>query len=116
MLKVQRISMYFKSSFGALEEAGGSCLGFAIMIMFWIWSLVFDITMVQILALYLDVEDAENIHALFHHLGLWRTLEIPDWGLSSSSQFGYVHWYLVHPCSKFCLFTLILNVQKHPCP
>ena len=31
------------------------------MIMIWIWSLVFDISMFQILALYLDFEDAKNI-------------------------------------------------------
>ena len=30
----------------------------------WIWSLVFDIPMIQILALYLDFEDAKNIHVL----------------------------------------------------
>ena len=51
-LKVQRTYMSFKSSFGALEDAGGSWLGFGILILFWIWLLVFDTTMIQILALY----------------------------------------------------------------
>ena len=25
------------------------------------------------------------------HLGLWRTLEVPDWGLTSCSWFGFCH-------------------------
>ena len=62
ILKVQRTSMSFKSSFGALEDAGGSWLGFCILILIWIWSLVFDTLMIQILALYLDFEGAKNIH------------------------------------------------------
>ena len=36
------------------------------------------------------------------HLGLWRTLEVPDWGLASWYWFGYGHWSLVHPYAKFC--------------
>ena len=42
ILKVQRTSMSFKSSFRALEDAGGSRLEFGILILIWIWSLVFD--------------------------------------------------------------------------
>ena len=64
ILKVHRTSMSFKSSFGALEDAGGSWLGFGILILIWIWSLVFDTPMIQILALYLDFEGAKNIHVL----------------------------------------------------
>ena len=56
--------MSFESSFGALEDTGGSRLGFGILILIWIWSLVFDIPMIQILALYLDFEGAKNIHVL----------------------------------------------------
>ena len=63
-LKVQRTSMSFKSSFGALEDAGGSWLGFGILILIWIWSLVFDTPLIQNLALYLDFEGAKNIHVL----------------------------------------------------
>ena len=37
---------------------------------------------------------------LSHHLGLWRTLELPDWGLASLSWFGYGHWYLTQPWSE----------------
>ena len=35
------------------------------------------------------------------HLGLWRRLEVPDWGLASCSWFEYGHWSLTHPWSKF---------------
>ena len=56
--------MSLKSSFGALEDAGGSWQWFGILILIWIWSLVFDTPMIQILALYLDFEGAKNIHVL----------------------------------------------------
>merc|ERR1711954_293590 len=78
ILKVQRTSMSFKSSLGAIEDAGGSCLGFGILILIWIGSLVFDIPMIQILALYLDFEGAKNIHVLqvliWSFGGCWRFL------------------------------------------
>ena len=153
-LKAQRTFMSFKSSFGALEDTGGSWLGFGIFIMIWIWSKVFDIPMFQIWALYLDFEHAKNNHVLYvliwgfggcwrfltgvlhldldlnmvtglchthgpnlgflfwfwrckehscplsHHLGLWRILEVPGWGLAAVSWFGYCHWPLVHPWFK----------------
>merc|ERR1712082_419126 len=67
-----------KSSFGALEDAGGSSLGFGILILIVIWSLVSDIPMIQILALYLDFEGAKNIHVLYVLIwgfgGRWRFL------------------------------------------
>ena len=92
ILKVQRTSMSFKSSFGALEDAGVSWLGFDILILIWIRSLIFDISMIWILILYLDFQGAKNINVLLRpHFELWRTLEVPDWGLASWSQFGYGH-------------------------
>ena len=39
-LNVQRTSMSFKSWFGALMGAGDSWLGFCILILVWIWSLI----------------------------------------------------------------------------
>ena len=54
----------FKSSFGALEDAGGSWLEFGIFILTWILSMIFDIPMIKILGCYLDFEDAKNIHVL----------------------------------------------------
>merc|ERR1712081_96823 len=72
------ISMSFKSSFGALEDAGGSSLGFGILILIWIWSLVFGTPICRILALYLDFEGAKDIHVLYVLLwgfgGRWRFL------------------------------------------
>ena len=64
ILKAQRTSMSFKSSFVALEDAGGSWLGFGILILIWIWSLVFDIPLIWILALNFDFGGAKNIHVL----------------------------------------------------
>ena len=64
ILKVQRTSMSFKSSFGALENVGGSWLGLCILILIWIWSLVFDIPLIQIFALYIDFGGAKTIHVL----------------------------------------------------
>ena len=64
ILKVQRSFISFKSYYGALEDAGGYWLVFGILILIWIWSLVFDTTMNQILALYLDSEGVKNIHVL----------------------------------------------------
>ena len=49
---------------------------------------------------------------LSHHLGLWRTLEVPDWGLASLPWFEYGHWSFIHPWSKFWLSILILKVQR----
>ena len=54
--------MSFKSSFGALEDAVGSWLGFGILILIYLWSLVFDTNMNQILVLYLHFEGAKNIN------------------------------------------------------
>ena len=63
-LKVQNTAMSFKSSFRALEDAGGSWLGFDIMILICICFIFFDEAMIWILALYLDFEGAKNIHVL----------------------------------------------------
>ena len=54
ILKVQRTSMSFESSLWALEDAGGSWLGFGILMLIWIWSLAFGRPTLWILALYLD--------------------------------------------------------------
>ena len=143
ILKMQRTSISFKSWYGALVGAGGSWLGFGILIFIWIWSVVFYTLMIQILALYLNFEGAKIIHVLkvliwdfgecwrfltgvLHldpdlnmvtvlwythdpnfgslswvwrckehqcplspHLGLWRVLEVPDWGLASLSWLEY---------------------------
>ena len=53
-------------------------MGFGMLIMIWIWSVVFDIPMIQILALYLDFKGAKNINVLLVLIwgfgGCWRIL------------------------------------------
>ena len=56
--------MSFKTPLGDLEDAEGSRLGFGILIMIQIWSLVYDTTMFKMLSLYLNFEGAKNIHVL----------------------------------------------------
>ena len=88
ILKVQRTPMTFKSSFLALEDAGGSWLGFDTSILISIWSLVFDIPMIWILALSWLSRFKEHPCPLSPHLGLWRMLKVHDWNLVSLSSFG----------------------------
>ena len=105
ILKVQRTSMSFKSSFRALEDAGEPWLEFGISILIWIWSLAFDILMIQILALFPC--------PLSPDFGIWRMLEDPDGGVASWSWFGYGPWSLVHPCSKFGLSTIYFEGARN---
>ena len=44
--------------------------------------------------------------------GLWRMMEVPDWGLGSLSWFWYGHKSLIYPYSEFWLSILILKVQR----
>ena len=156
-----------KSWFWALKDAGGSWLGFGNWILIWIMSLVFDTPMFQILALYINIEGAKNIHViwvltcglgghggfltrvwqddldqdmgtglwytpvsnfvslswiwrcrfrehpcpLIPYLGLWRTLEVPNWAFPSWSWFWDGHRSLIQPYSKFWLSVLNLKTQ-----
>ena len=111
-MKMQRTSMSFKSWFRALGDAAGSWLGFGILIMIWIWSLVFDTPMLEILALYRFWRCKEHPCPLCSNLGLWRTLEVPDWGLGSWSLFGYGQCSLTLPSSEFWIVILILKVPR----
>ena len=52
------------SQVGTLEDNEGYWLEFGILILIWIWSLVFDTPLLQILAPGLDFGDAKNIHVL----------------------------------------------------
>ena len=94
ILKVQRTSMSFKSSFWALEDAGGSWLGFGISILIWIWSQVFDTPMIEILALYFDFEGAKNINVL------WVLI----WGFRGCWRFLTGVWHVDHNLSMVTCF------------
>ena len=48
----------------------------------------------------------EHPHPLSPHLGLWRMLEVPDWGLASLLSFGYGQWSLIK-WSEFWLSILV---------
>merc|ERR1711954_366006 len=110
ILKVQRTSMSFKSSFGALEDAGGYWLCFGILILIWIWSLVFDIPMIPILALHLDFEGAKNIHVLkvliWGFGGRWRFLT-GVWNLDLDLDMVTCLWY-----THYLNIGMILKVQR----
>ena len=84
ILKVQRTSMSFKSWFGASEDTGGSWLGFGILILIWIWSLVFGSPIFKILVLYPDFEGAKKIHVF------WVLI----WGFEGHSRFLTEVWHL----------------------
>ena len=62
VFKEHRTSMSFQSLFRAFGDAADSLVGFGILILIWIWSLVFYTTIYQILALNLGFEGAKNIH------------------------------------------------------
>ena len=87
----------------------------------WGWHLDLDVDMITVLwhthdpnfgSLSRFWRCKENPCPLTPHLGLWRTLEVPDWSLASGSWFGYGHWSLIHPRSEFWLFILIFKVQR----
>ena len=100
--------MSFKSSFGTLEATGGSWLGFGILILIWIWSRVFDTHLFRIWCWRCQ----EHPCPLSPDLGLLRTLGVPECSLASWSLFGYGHWSMIHPWSKFWLSILVLKVQR----
>ena len=112
ILKVQRTSMFFKSSFWSLKDAGGSLLMFDTLILIWIWSLIFDTFISWIFSLSWFWWFKDHSYPLIPDLWLWRMLEVPDWGLASWSLFGYGHWSLIHTWSKFLLSIFILKVQR----
>ena len=117
ILKVQRTSMSFKSSFGALEDAGGSWLGIDILILIWIWSLAFDIPLIWILALYLYFEGAKNIYVLqvliWDFGGCWRLLT-GVWHLDLDLNMFTDLWYPNIP--NFGSLSWFWRCKEHPCP
>ena len=112
-----KIFMFLKSSFGALEDAGYSWQGFGILILILIWSLVFDISLIQILALSLDFEGAKNIHILqviiWSFSWVWRLL-IGVWhlGLHLDMVNGLCYTYIPNFGTVFWIW----RCKEHLCP
>ena len=117
ILKVQRTSMSIKSWFGALVGAGESWLEFGLLILIGIWSLVFYKPMIQILALYLDIEGAKNIHVLqviiWGFGGCWRFLT-GVWHLDLDLDRATRLWYTHDP--NFGSLSWFWRCKEHPCP
>ena len=112
--------MSFKSCFGTLEDTGNSLMRFGILIE--IWSLVFDTPILQILALYLDFEGAENIYVhlviIWGFGGCWRFLTGVwhldlDLDMVMGPGFGLCSWFLLWLLS-LALF-LLSRVKKICC-
>ena len=145
-------------------------MGFGILTMIHIWSLVFDTPMFQILAVCLDFEGTKKINVIevliwgfggcwrlltegWHlyfdldmvtglsythvsnfcspswfwrckeqpcplspHLGLWRLLEVPDWGWHLDLALDMVTdlWYTTDP--NFSFLSSFWGCKEHPCP
>ena len=103
--------MSFKSSFGALENAGGSWLGFGILILILIWSLVFDLPMIQFFALYLDFEGSfkSSFVALKDTGGSW---------LGFGILILFWIWSMVFDAPMILILALswLWRWKEHPCP
>ena len=111
------MSTSFKSWFGDLEDTGGSCLWFCILILIQIWSLVFGTPMVNIWAFYLDFYSAKNIYVLkvliWGFGGHWKFLtEVHHIDLDSDMVIGL--WYTL--VQNFCSVSWYWRCKGHPCP
>ena len=104
--------MSFKSSFWALKDAGCSGLRFGIYVLIWIWLLVFNSPMIRIFAIILDLKVQRTSMSLKSWFRASEDAGDSWLELASWSWFGYGHWSLTHPWSKFQLSILILKVQR----
>ena len=114
---MQRTYMSFKSWLQSLEDAGGSRLGFAILIPIRMWSVVFDTSICWISVWYLDFKGAKNIHVL----------KVLTWGFGGSWKFqtwvwnSYIDpdmvtglWYTHDP--NFGSLARFWRCKEQPCP
>ena len=110
IFKVQRTSISFKSSFWLWRTLKFPDLG---------WHLDLDFDMVTGLW-YIHDPNLDPLSWFWRcqkyqcpscpHLGLWKMLDVPDWGLAPWSWFKYGKWSLIHPWSKFGPSTSILKI------
>merc|ERR1711954_627708 len=88
-----------------------------ILLLIWIWSLVFEIPMIRIVALYLDFEGAKNIHVLsvlfWGFGGCWRFLT-GVWHLDI--DLDLVTWVLYTHVPNFGFLSPFIRCKEHPCP
>ena len=116
ILKVQRTSMSFKSWFGLWRMLEVSDWGLASW--YWFeyghWSLLHPFSEFCLSILSLKVQSTSM--SCKSWFGLWRTLEVPDWGLASWSSFRFGHWSLIYPWPEFWLSILFWRCKEHPCP
>ena len=119
IIKMQKTSRSFKSWFGALEDGGGKWLKLSIWILIFILiqSLIFDRPMFWIVALYLDLEGAKNIHVLkvliWGFGGCWRFLT-RVWHFDLDLDMITGLWYTHDPNSGS--LSWFWRCKEHPCP
>ena len=78
----------------------GSLLGAGYLVLnsrIWIGLMVFDTPLFNFGSVSWFWRWKEHPCPLSPNLGLWRTLEVPDWGFASWYWVRYSHWSLVHP-------------------
>ena len=84
----------------AFENAGGSWLGFDIFVLIWVWPLICDTPLFQILCLYFHSKGAKSIHVLniliWDFGGCWRFL-IGVWYLDHDLGMATGLWYTFVP-------------------
>ena len=74
------------------------------------WSLIYQYSKCLLISWFWRCK--EHTCPLSPSMGLWRKLEVPEWGLTSFSWFVNNCWSLVHTCSNFGLTILILKMQR----
>ena len=117
MLKVQRSSASFKSWFGALKDTVCPWLGFGILILISILTLVFAIPMFWTLALRLDFEGAKNIQVrqvLIMGIGRHYRFLTGFWHLDLDLDMVIGLWYTNDP--NFGSLSWFWRCKEHPCP
>ena len=100
--------MFFKSWFGTFEGRQRFLTGVSHLYLY----LDMVISLLNFVFLSWFWRCKEHPCPLSPHLGFWRMLEVPDWGLASGSWFGYGHCSLISLCSQFRLSILIVKVQR----
>ena len=108
--------MSFKYWFGPVEDAAAYWLKFGILILIWIWSLVFNTPMSQILALCLDFEITKNIYVLLVLIwafgGCWRFLTFV-WNIDLDLDMVPGLWYNLVP--NFVSLSWFWRCKEHLC-